>query len=698
MAITTYTPSAAAAQYNAFAGTAFDDPKAYITQQNKRVDAKYFLYPIQNEVLNLIQRQLAGGGAIQVRNSSGGTLNAGPVSVSGYYALDGVTGNPIFTIVAADAAGNSKPTHALLLASLNNNTTGVAYLGGNFTGNIDLSGGSVGDPVYVAAGGGITRTAPSGVDQYVQIIGRIQTNVNNGVISGHVELPTKIGTSWHQPGTSAQILMSNATPAATWTTMSGDATITSAGVVTNSKINGNSFPSGVVTGDLFYGSAANAISRLADVAAGSYLRSGGVSTAPVWSSITLPNSLTQGDIWYGGGSGGMTALADVATGNALISGGVGAAPSWGKIGLTTHVSGILPIANGGTNNDGTVNLASGGSCYYDGTRILATVGSAGQLVMFNATPAVAFTTMGGDATISSTGSVTVAKVNGNSFPSGATTGDLFYGSGASAISRLAIGTQGKVLQAGSSIPQWGYPLTYKTVTFSSNAYTVLTTDGQSLIGVTAGSTSDQTVTLPAAATAGAGFVVAFQKVDSGTKLLVITPNAADTINGASSSNPVKLTAQYAYICLLSTGSGNSWIVVECCGDYVEAFGTTAAATGSISNVAGAPALTLSPGEWDISATVDFVFGSATTFTVAIAGISQTSATFGGGSRGGFTNGNGENTVWAFPPTSTTLHTTVSVPSWRVSLTAPQNIYLVAQMNFTGTSPTLSGRISARRIR
>jgi len=45
----------------------------------------------------------------------------------------------------------------------------------------------------------------------------------------------------------------------------------------------------------------------------------------------------------------LSKLADVATGNALISGGVGVAPSYGKIGLTTHVSGTLPVANGGTN-------------------------------------------------------------------------------------------------------------------------------------------------------------------------------------------------------------------------------------------------------------------------------------------------------------------------------------------------------------
>ena len=56
-----------------------------------------------------------------------------------------------------------------------------------------------------------------------------------------------------------------------------------------------------------------------------------------------------GDIVYASTTTALSKLADVATGSALISGGVGVAPSYGKIGLTTHVSGTLPIANGGTN-------------------------------------------------------------------------------------------------------------------------------------------------------------------------------------------------------------------------------------------------------------------------------------------------------------------------------------------------------------
>jgi hypothetical protein len=59
-------------------------------------------------------------------------------------------------------------------------------------------------------------------------------------------------------------------------------------------------------------------------------------------------SYAVGDIPYASAATTIAKLADVATGNALISGGVGVAPSYGKIGLTTHVSGTLPVANGGT--------------------------------------------------------------------------------------------------------------------------------------------------------------------------------------------------------------------------------------------------------------------------------------------------------------------------------------------------------------
>lgn len=73
-------------------------------------------------------------------------------------------------------------------------------------------------------------------------------------------------------------------------------------------------------------------------------------TSPVTATLggTGQTSYAVGDILFASTTTALSKLADVATGNALISGGVNTAPSWGKIALTTHVSGTLPVANGGT--------------------------------------------------------------------------------------------------------------------------------------------------------------------------------------------------------------------------------------------------------------------------------------------------------------------------------------------------------------
>lgn len=83
------------------------------------------------------------------------------------------------------------------------------------------------------------------------------------------------------------------------------------------------------------------------------LRNGalGIGILPVSNGGTGIGVVPLGALLVGQGTDILALLEDVATGNALISGGVGVAPVWGKIGLTTHVSGILPIANGGTAAD-----------------------------------------------------------------------------------------------------------------------------------------------------------------------------------------------------------------------------------------------------------------------------------------------------------------------------------------------------------
>ena len=92
----------------------------------------------------------------------------------------------------------------------------------------------------------------------------------------------------------------------------------------------------------------------------------GTITSGIWNSTPiglayggtntdLSASAAVGDILYANTATSFARLADVALGNVLLSGGIGAAPLWGKINLTSHISGVLPIANGGTNSSAVLN-------------------------------------------------------------------------------------------------------------------------------------------------------------------------------------------------------------------------------------------------------------------------------------------------------------------------------------------------------
>jgi hypothetical protein len=139
------------------------------------------------------------------------------------------------------------------------------------------------------------------------------------------------------------------------------------GNLTNSTL-GSELAINITDGKLFYKDNANAIQVI------------GWKVRPATAGGTGLTSFAVGDLLYADTTTTLAKLADVATGNALISGGVGVAPSWGKIGLTTHVSGVLPTANGGTNlSSFTANgvmyassvsaLATGSNLLFDGTTL-----------------------------------------------------------------------------------------------------------------------------------------------------------------------------------------------------------------------------------------------------------------------------------------------------------------------------------------
>ena len=123
----------------------------------------------------------------------------------------------------------------------------------------------------------------------------------------------------------------------------------------------------------------------------------GLSTITAAKGGTGQTSFAVGDLLYADTTTTLAKLADVATGNAVISGGVSTAPSYGKIGLTTHVSGILPVANGGTNAS-TASITSFNNI--TGYTASGATGTTSTNLVFSTSPSITTPTLVGDATLS----------------------------------------------------------------------------------------------------------------------------------------------------------------------------------------------------------------------------------------------------------------------------------------------------------
>lgn len=240
-----------------------------------------------------------------------------------------------------------------------------------------------------------------------------------------------------------------------------------------------------VTGDILYASGAGTLAARAAVATGNVLISGGVGVAPTWDKVgltthvsgilpsanggtgtaffavagptvlrtyTFPDASTTvlttaaavtaaqggtgqatyvvGDILFASAAVALSRLAAVAVGSALISGGTGTAPSWGKIALATHVSGILPSANGGTG--------------------MAFFAVAGPTIVRT------YTFPDADATMLTSAAVVTAAQGGTGQAS-YVIGDLLFASGITALSRLAsVATGSALISTGAGVaPVWG---------------------------------------------------------------------------------------------------------------------------------------------------------------------------------------------------------------------------------------------------
>lgn len=119
-----------------------------------------------------------------------------------------------------------------------------------------------------------------------------------------------------------------------------------------------------------------------------------------------PATFTSNGILYGNGSSSISVTAQGASGTVLH--GNGGTPTFAPVTLTTDVTGVLPLANGGTNAN--LTASNGGIVYSTASAeaILAGTATAGQILRSGATAAPTWSTATFPATATSTNQALVA--------------------------------------------------------------------------------------------------------------------------------------------------------------------------------------------------------------------------------------------------------------------------------------------------
>lgn len=314
---------------------------------------------------------------------------------------------------------------------------------------------------------------------------------------------------------------------------------------------------------------------------------------------TGQSTYTIGDILQASASTTLSKLAAVATGNVLISGGVGTVSSWGKVGLTTHVSGVLPGANGGTNNGfmdftgPTTSLKTftlpnaSATILTSNAAVTVAQGGTGATtlsgVLFgNGTSAVTATALGADVTLygsngtsplfytlgitNSSAAIGFARSSGAlnlnipdadvSFRGTVSTGTQSFAgaktfTGAVTVQGLATNSAGMAATATASVAAVNAKgvedSDYREITTTS---TISETDNDVFIGTL---TANITVNLPACNSTRDGWKFKFKKKGSDAFAFILDPATSEVIDGAATLTVYSDGSTVTCKCINGTG-------------------------------------------------------------------------------------------------------------------------------------------------
>ncbi|MCX6718223.1 MAG: discoidin domain-containing protein, partial [Candidatus Staskawiczbacteria bacterium] len=396
-------------------------------------------HPTVTSKLYLYTASASNKGLI-VQGASGQTANLAEFQNSAGTVLSSINANGSLTLPAGTATAGTAPLYFTSGTSLTSAVAGaMEYDGTNFYFSpsttrymIPLSTGTAANTLLFTTTGSTTLTLPTS-----------GTLVNSAV--------------------------------ATLSSLTSTGTITTGGLGTGATLGAVTMNiASSAVGDIYYAGASNVLTRLADVAVGSYLRSGGTTTAPLWSTLILPNAGTAYKLAAYTATNTLGELSAVGATGEYLAGATGAIPAWATLnqaavaGLTTSdtpsfaaltatgATGLTLGTQTTTNIPGTAKFLAAGSnsAYYttltagtntgNTTITLPTANPAGTYLLNMTSSGV----LGYDSTtyltsstgLLATGSTTGATAISQTFTNGVTLSNI------SAGSMLFAGTAGLVSQ------------------------------------------------------------------------------------------------------------------------------------------------------------------------------------------------------------------------------------------------------------
>jgi hypothetical protein len=387
---------------------------------------------------------IAGGGANQiVFNTGSGTTSfiVEPTGANTFLEWSGSAFQWATTVTSIDVSGG---------------TTGLTTSGGPVTtsGTITLAG------TLVVANGGTGQTSYINGELLIgNTTGNTLTKATLTAGTG-ITVTNGTGSITIDAINNGTVTSVDASGGTTGMSFSGGP-ITTSGTLTLSGTlavaNGGTGQTSYVDGELLIGNSSGNTLAKATLTAGT-----GVSITNGNGSITVAatNNGTVTSVDVSGGTTGLTTSGGPVTSSGTITLAGTLAVGNGGTGQTSYVDGELLIGNSTGNTLTKTTLTAGtGISITNGTGsiTIATTG-AGSVTSVDVSGGTTGLTYSGGP-ITSTGTITMAGTlitsNGGTGLTSYTAGDLLYYATGTALSALGLGTQGQVLKAGASAPEWG---------------------------------------------------------------------------------------------------------------------------------------------------------------------------------------------------------------------------------------------------